>query len=201
MRDERVGLNSQKHNLLLIEDACEALGAEFQGRKVGTFGNAAAFGFYPNKQMTMGEGGIITTNNANWAEKLESLRNQGRREMGTWLCHDRLGFNYRLDEMSAALGLSQLSRIDRSLERRANIAATYGKLLRDIPGVTLLSPAERTTRLSWFVSSSVWTKTLIGTPSYTGFEPTAFRPEPISRRYICSHIFKSDLATARETFR
>ena len=71
--------------------------------------------------------------------------------MGTWLCHDRLGFNYRLDEMSAALGLSQLSRIDESLERRANIAATYGKLLRDIPGVTLLSPAERTTRLSWFV--------------------------------------------------
>jgi len=142
---------SNKHNLVLIEDACEAIGAEFCGRRVGTFGKAAVFGFYPNKQMTMGEGGIITTNDADWATTLLSLRNQGRNEMGTWLCHERLGFNYRLDEMSAALGFSQLARIDELLDRRSKVASIYDALLRKIPGVALLSPSDTTTRLSWFV--------------------------------------------------
>ena len=148
--DELTAL-SRRHDLVLIEDACEAIGAEYRGRKVGNFGKAAVFGFYPNKQMTMGEGGIITTNDAEWAAMFYSLRNQGRHEMGTWLCHDRLGFNYRLDEMSAALGLSQLLRIDELLERRSKIASIYDELLRSSPGVTLLSPAKTTTRLSWFV--------------------------------------------------
>jgi perosamine synthetase len=140
-----------RHDLLLIEDACEALGAEHRGRKVGSFGAAGVFGFYANKQMTMGEGGVITTNDDDWDTTLRSLRNQGRDQMGTWLRHERLGFNYRLDEMSAALGLSQLLRIDRLLDRRTEVATAYGKLLSDIPGVTVLSPVDTTSRLSWFV--------------------------------------------------
>jgi dTDP-4-amino-4,6-dideoxygalactose transaminase len=142
---------SDKHDLVLIEDACEAIGAEFRGRRVGTFGKAAVFGFYPNKQMTMGEGGVITTDDAEWAALLRCLRNQGRDEMGTWLRHEHLGFNYRLDEMSAALGLSQLSRIDELLDRRRKVASVYDALLRTIRGVTLLSPSDTTTLLSWFV--------------------------------------------------
>jgi perosamine synthetase len=139
------------HDLLLIEDACEALGAEFRGRKVGTFGQAAVFAGYANKQLTMGEGGIITTDDARWATKLRSLRNQGRNEMGTWLHHERLGFNYRLDEMSAALGYSQLARIDRLLARRSAAAACYAEHLQTVPGVILLSAVPTTTHLSWFV--------------------------------------------------
>jgi len=178
---------SRKHDLVLIEDACEAIGAEFRGRRVGTFGKAAVFGFYPNKQMTMGEGGIITTDDAAWAATFRSLRNQGRTEMGTWLCHERLGFNYRLDEMSAALGLSQLRRIDQLLERRSRIAAFYDALLRDVPGVTLLSPADTTTRLSWFVlvvrlHESISRNSVIdhlsehGIPTRTYFSPIHLQP-------------------------
>jgi perosamine synthetase len=141
----------RRHSLLLIEDACEALGAEYRGRRVGSFGAAGVFGFYPNKQMTMGEGGVITTNDDGWNTRLRSQRNQGRDEMGTWLRHERLGYNYRLDEMSAALGLSQLLRIDKLLARRSEAATTYSRFLSDIPGVTALSPLETTSRLSWFV--------------------------------------------------
>ena len=141
----------KKSELLLIEDACEALGAEFQGEKVGSFGQAAVFSFYPNKPITMGEGGVITTNDDLWATKLRSLRNQGRNEMGAWLTHQRLGFNYRLDEMSAALGFSQLSRIDDILMRRNRVAETYAALLGDVPEVTTLVPSGATWRRSWFV--------------------------------------------------
>jgi len=107
----------RERDLLLIEDACEAVGAEYRGRKVGTFGKAAVFSFYPNKQMTMGEGAVITTDDPDWAALLRSLRNQGRNELSTWLSHERLGYNYRLDELSAALGLSQLRRIETLLAR------------------------------------------------------------------------------------
>jgi perosamine synthetase len=138
-------------DLILIEDACEAVGAAIRGRKVGTFGKAAVFGFYPNKQITMGEGGVVTTDDADWAAMLRSLRNQGRSDMGPWLHHEHLGFNYRLDEMSCALGLSQLSRIESLLERRSKVAALYAELLRDVPGVAPLPPADPDTRMSWFV--------------------------------------------------
>jgi perosamine synthetase len=132
--DELVRLCSER-DLVLIEDACEALGAEYRGRKVGTFGNAAVFGFYPNKQITMGEGGIITTNNADWAARLRSLRNQGRSKMGAELVHEQLGFNYRLNEMSAALGFSQLLRVEKLLEQRNKAAAVYAQLLQGIAGI------------------------------------------------------------------
>ena len=115
----------RRHALLLIEDACEALGAEYKGQRAGSFGTAGVFGFYANKQMTMGEGGVITTNDDGWDARLRSQRNQGRDAMGTWLRHERLGYNYRLDEMSAALGLSQLMRIDKLLARRSEVATTY----------------------------------------------------------------------------
>jgi perosamine synthetase len=139
------------HDIVMFEDACEALGAEFQGRKVGGFGTAGVFGFYPNKQITTGEGGLITTNDMAFAAKLRSLRNQGRDETGTWLLHEQLGFNYRLDEMSAALGLSQLKRVDTLLERRRKAAGTYAELLAELPGVTMVSQGDRAARLSWFV--------------------------------------------------
>jgi len=141
----------RKSDLLLIEDACEALGAEYQGKKVGSFGRAAVFSFYPNKPITMGEGGVGTTDDDLWAKKLRSLRNQSRDEMGTWLTHQRLGFNYRLDEMSAALGFSQLSRIEDVLMRRDKVAEIYAALLGDVPGVRVLAPSGSRWRRSWFV--------------------------------------------------
>ena len=141
----------RERDLLLIEDACEAVGAEYRGRKVGIFGKAAVFAFYPNKQMTMGEGGVITTDDSDWAALLRSLRNQGRNETSTWLCHDRLGYNYRLDELSAALGLSQLLRIETLLARRQAVAAHYSELLRDIPGISIMREIPSISRLSWFI--------------------------------------------------
>lgn len=138
-------------NLALIEDACEAVGAEYKGRKVGTFGKAAVFSFYPNKAMTLGEGAVITTNDPHWAELLQSLRNQGRSDGGAGYSSDRLGYNYRLDEMSAALGVAQLARLDRLLAQRQSVAARYGEMLRRVPGVTVKRALASTTRISWFV--------------------------------------------------
>lgn len=142
---------SRERDLFLIEDACEAVGAEYRGTRVGGLGDAGVFSFYPNKQMTMGEGAVITTSNAHWARLFRSLRNQGRDEMGTWLAHERLGYNYRLNELNAALGLSQFRRIEDLLKRRENVAALYDRLLREVPGVRLMGIRPSTTRMSWFV--------------------------------------------------
>jgi perosamine synthetase len=142
---------ADRHSLVLIEDACEALGAMYRNRKVGTFGRASVFAFYPNKQMTTGEGAIITTNDSTWDASLRSLRNHGRGTMNDWLSHDQIGFNYRLNELSSALGVSQLSRIDDLLERRAAVAAKYSERLSTVPGIQALMPVEGTTRVSWFV--------------------------------------------------
>jgi perosamine synthetase len=138
-------------NLTLIEDACEAVGAEYKGRKVGAFGKAAVFSFYPNKAMTLGEGAVVTTDDPHWAELMQSLRNQGRGDGGTGYASDRLGYNYRLDEMSAALGVAQLKRLDRLLAQRQAVAARYGEMLRHVPGVTVKRTLASTTRVSWFV--------------------------------------------------
>ena len=136
--------------ILLIEDSCEALGASIGGRAAGNFGEAGAFAFYPNKQITTGEGGVIVTDREDVAEACRSMRNQGRGTSGEWLEHDRLGYNYRLDEMSAALGVSQLGRLDGILARRAQVAAWYCDRLADVGGVCTLSEPEGTVR-SWFV--------------------------------------------------
>lgn len=138
------------YGLRVIDDSCEALGAQYKGRMLGQFGDAAAFAFYPNKQITTGEGGVIVTNSDSIAELARSLRNQGRGEMGAWLEHERLGYNYRMDEMSAALGLSQLRRIEQFLEKRARVAAWYTERLREVSGVRppVVKPHVR---MSWFV--------------------------------------------------
>jgi dTDP-4-amino-4,6-dideoxygalactose transaminase len=139
-----------RHHLHLIDDSCEALGAEYRGKRLGRFGDVAAFAFYPNKQMTTGEGGVLVTDDQDLARLARSLRNQGRGEMGAWLEHERLGFNYRLDEMSAALGVSQLARLDAFLERRDRVAAAYGERLARIERVR--APIARPhVRMSWFV--------------------------------------------------
>jgi len=142
---------AERYNLALIEDACEALGAEYKGRAVGTFGKAAVFAFYPNKQMTTGEGGMIVTNDEKWARLFRSLRNQGRDDDGTWLRHIRLGYNYRLDEMSAALGVAQLQRIEELMLKRERVAQMYNRRLSKMEGVQIPFIAPQTTRMSWFV--------------------------------------------------
>jgi perosamine synthetase len=137
--------------LAVLEDACEALGATYQGRRAGTMGQAGVFAFYPNKQMTTGEGGMLVTNDEAWAELFRSLRNQGRDGSGAWLNHVRLGFNYRLDELSAALGLAQLERIEELLSRRERVASWYNERLEGVEGLQTPFTAPYTTRVGWFV--------------------------------------------------
>jgi UDP-N-acetylglucosamine 4,6-dehydratase len=141
---------ARQYGLHVVEDACEALGAEYHGRRVGTFGDAAAFAFYPNKQMTTGEGGMIVTDNQEFARLCRSMRNQGRDEDCSWLRHSRLGFNYRLSELHSALGVAQLDRIEQLLRERERVAETYRRTLCDVPHLTLPTDVERSKR-SWFV--------------------------------------------------
>jgi perosamine synthetase len=148
---DRIQEIAKSHGLVIIEDACEAIGAEYKGRRAGTLGDVAVFAFYPNKQMTTGEGGMIVTDRDDWDALFRSLRNQGRDESGTWLNHVRLGYNYRLDEMSAALGLAQLGRIDELLAKRERVAQMYSDRLQEMDGVSIPYIAPTTTRMSWFV--------------------------------------------------
>ena len=141
---------AEKYGLKVIDDSCEALGAEYKGKKLGQFGDAAAFAFYPNKQMTTGEGGMIVTNDEQVAKLCRSLRNQGRGEMGAWLEHERLGYNYRMTEMSAALGVSQLRRIETLLAKRERVARIYTQRLSELEWIR--TPVVRPyVRMSWFV--------------------------------------------------
>ena len=142
---------ADEFGLKVIEDSCEALGAEYKGRKVGTLGDYGVFAFYPNMQITTGEGGIIVTDNAQSADLMRILRNQGRAPGDTWLSHTYLGYNYRLDEMSAALGAAQMLRLEELLRKREQVAAWYGKRLAEIPGVEAPVVETFTTRMSWFV--------------------------------------------------
>jgi perosamine synthetase len=139
-----------RHGLALVEDACEALGAFYKGRPVGSHGHPATFAFYPNKQITTGEGGAVVTGAAEEHELLVSLRNQGRLETSSWLQHGRFGFNYRLDDISAALGVGQLEKFDRILAGRREVAAGYGDLLAGIDVETPLADDDDHVR-SWFV--------------------------------------------------
>ena len=141
---------AERHGLAIVEDGAEALGAVRQGRKIGTHGSPTIFAFYPNKQMTTGEGGIVTTDDDDVLEDILSLRNQGRADSGAWLEHDRLGWNYRMDDLSAAVGLAQVERLDEILGKRTAVADRYSALLAGLPGVTLPSVVEGDVR-SWFV--------------------------------------------------
>ncbi len=140
-----------KHDLVLIQDACEALGAEYKGAQVGSHGVDAVFAFYPNKQMTTGEGGIVTTHDEEVWKQLVSLRNQGRADGGGWLEHARLGFNYRIDDVRAALGIGQLEKLDTILDRRRAAARRYSELLADVDGLDVPLADDADHLRSWFV--------------------------------------------------
>ena len=140
----------KKHNLAVIEDACESIGAEYKGKKVGSFGNCGVFAFYPNKQITTAEGGMIVTDNEKIAKLCQSMRNQGRDEGDAWLSHTRLGYNYRMSELSAALGVSQIDRIGEILKKRQQVADFYNKKLNKIKGV-IVPYVARGVKISWFV--------------------------------------------------
>ena len=142
---------AHQYQLPVIEDSCEALGSGYKSRPAGTIGDFGVFAFYPNKQITTGEGGVIITNDSTAAEFMLSLRNQGRAVGDTWLQHTHLGYNYRLDEMSAALGAVQLSRLDELTSKRNQVAAWYTERLVEIPGIETQVLEPYTTRMSWFV--------------------------------------------------
>jgi perosamine synthetase len=139
-----------RHGLQLVDDSCEAIGAAYRGRPIGSFGVAGCFAFYPNKQMTTGEGGMIVTDDDEMAATFRSMRNQGRGEMGLWLEHERLGFNYRMDEMSAALGTSQIARLPGFLRKRAAVAERYTERLAGFDWVRPPMVRPNVT-MSWFV--------------------------------------------------
>jgi len=160
---------AQKYELGVIEDACEAVGAEYltessksetqdskqkkkfrSWRKVGTFGDCGVFAFYPNKQITTGEGGMIVTDDEGIYQLCRSMRNQGRSDDSAWLQHQRLGFNYRISDINCALGIAQLERIGEILAKRERVARNYNERLRDVEEL-ILPQFEENKKISWFV--------------------------------------------------
>lgn len=142
---------AEKYNLRVIEDSCEAIGSEYDGIKAGSMADGAVFAFYPNKQMTTAEGGVIVTNDDEVAELCRSMRSQGRAVTGLWLDHERLGYNYRLSELHAALGIVQLDRLDGFIKKRAQVAEKYNERLKKVDGVKGPYIDKNVTRMSWFV--------------------------------------------------
>lgn len=141
---------AKKHGLAVVEDSCEGLGSVLNGKKIGAFGTMSTFAFYPNKQITTGEGGMILTDDDQLADMCVSLRNQGRGKGGGWLAHDRLGYNYRLSDINCALGIVQLSRIEEFVQKRRNVAQKYLDRLADDD--RLIVPREPAgCVMSWFV--------------------------------------------------
>lgn len=141
---------ARTYRLKVIEDACESLGATYKGKMAGTFGDIGVYAFYPNKQMTTGEGGMIVTRSKKLDELCTSLRNQGRGRDGDWLIHERLGFNYRMDEMSASLGVTQLSKIDWMIAKKRKLAEWYEEALADTQHI--ITPKIGNGRIhTWFV--------------------------------------------------
>jgi perosamine synthetase len=140
-----------RHGLTLIADSCEALGAEYRGAPIGSHGVSAAFAFYANKQITTGEGGMVTTHSEEEWQLLKSLRNQGRSYEARWFHHPRLGFNYRFTDLQAALGIAQLEKLDRILELRSAAASRYSELLAGVDGVGVPADDDADHRRSWFV--------------------------------------------------
>ena len=141
---------AERRGWTVIEDACEALGSSIDGRPLGNFGNVSVFAFYPNKQITTGEGGMVVTDDPILADTMRSLRNQGRDTDGGWLRHVRLGYNYRLDEMSAALGVAQLERRDEMRRGRDRVVATYDRVLGACDWLRLPRPGLGED-IDWFV--------------------------------------------------
>lgn len=178
---------AEEHELRLIEDSSEALGAYYNGQAAGSFGDAGVFAFYPNKQLTTGEGGMVVTDRDDWADWARALRNQGRAVGDAWLEHTFPGYNYRIDEMSAALGRVQAARFPELLSKRAQVAEWYGEALADTPGVELPTVVPTTSHMSWFVyvvrlDSAIDRQLVIkaleqdGIPSRAYFEPIHLQP-------------------------
>lgn len=182
---------ASEFGLHVIEDACEALGASIGGRSVGTFGEVAAFAFYPNKQMTTGEGGMLVTNDERIAQECRSRRNQGRATDQNWLQHERLGYNYRLSDIHSALGVAQLERISELLDSRQQVAQAYNKALLPLRG-SLKLPVElpRVIR-SWFVyvvqllGDAAERDKLIAELNAQGISSKAYFPAIHRQPYIC----------------
>lgn len=141
---------AKKYSLKLIDDSAEALGAEYKGVKAGSFGDAGVFAFYPNKQITTGEGGVIITNDEKIAKLCRSMRNQGRDEGESWLQHERLGYNYRISDINCVLGIAQLERLDEILEKREKVAQMYNQRLKDLEGIKI-PYVSSCVKMSWFV--------------------------------------------------
>jgi perosamine synthetase len=172
---------AEKHHLHLIEDACEALGAEIHGHKAGTFGEAGLFAFYPNKQITTGEGGMLVTSDKQLALRARRLRNQGRDSALDWYQHSEVGFSYRLSDINCALGVSQLARVDAVLERRRKLAEIYDRELSQIAELTRPPLTSDLGRISWFVY------------------PVQVAPEfnANDRDKICESLLRKGIATGR----
>jgi dTDP-4-amino-4,6-dideoxygalactose transaminase len=142
---------ARTHGLAVIEDACEALGAEYRGQNAGAIGDFGVFGFYPNKPITTGEGGMVVTRHADHAETMRALRNQGRRPGDGWSDHRLLGYNYRLSELNCALGVAQMSRLPAILEQRERVARMYAREFQTIPEVIAPQLSIDAGRFCWFV--------------------------------------------------
>jgi perosamine synthetase len=172
---------AKRHNLAVIEDACEALGATYHGQPAGSFGDIAVFAFYPNKQITTGEGGMIVTRDPALAATMRSLRNQGRRPSDSWLQHTDLGYNYRLSDIACTLGLGQLRRLPEILARRAEVARLYHHHLASERHLILPSLGVPDARISWFVF------VVRLAPSFTAEDRDA----------VVAHLHRSGIACAR----
>ena len=147
---DRICEIADKHNIAVIEDSCEALGSALGNKKAGTFGAMSVFAFYPNKQITTGEGGMILTDNDDLADICVSLRNQGRAKGGGWLSHERLGYNFRLSDINCALGIVQLSRIEEIKAKRKQVAQWYQEVLAE-EGRLIVPTEPDGCDMSWFV--------------------------------------------------
>jgi dTDP-4-amino-4,6-dideoxygalactose transaminase len=183
---------ARQHGLKVIQDSCEALGAEYKGRPVGVQGDYGVFAFYPNKQITTGEGGLVVTDDDQAAAMMQAMRNQGRAPGDTWLQHTYLGYNYRLDEMSATLGRVQMGRLDELLANRQRVAGWYAERLAEIPGVEPPQVVANTTRVSWFVYVVRFAPTIdrdavaqalgrLGVPARPYFLPIHLQPYMVER--------------------
>lgn len=148
---EKIKRIGDKYKIKIIEDSCEAIGSEYNGIKSGTLGDCGVFAFYPNKQITTGEGGMIITNNDEIADLCRSLRSQGRAITGMWLHHERIGYNYRMNELQAAIGIVQMERLDEILEKRQKVANMYNERLKEIKGIIIPYIDTKVTKMSWFV--------------------------------------------------
>jgi perosamine synthetase len=142
---------AHRHNFAVIEDACEAIGATYNNQRVGSFGDISTFAFYPNKQITTGEGGAVLARDAQLAGRIRAMRNQGRYPSNDWLQHAELGYNYRLSEMACALGLVQLNRLPEILTQRAEVANRYNELLSPIACIQCPPLYLPSRSISWFV--------------------------------------------------